>query len=195
MAPKTALIFGGSGKVSRALTPLLTAATPPWTVYSVIRNSSQSASLQSLGAQPIVQSIEDSSVSDLASTIRKHAPDVVIWSAGAGGGDPSRTDTIDRKGAIKSFDACAEAGVKRYIIVSALDTRDREKSTPPWYDDDDKARSDRLWTAIGAYMHAKFDADKDLVTGNARRKLDYTIVRPGHLTEDPGKGMVRKSRE
>lgn len=115
----------------------------------------------------------------------------MIWSAGAGGGDPSRTDTVDRKGAIKSMDATAEAGVSRYIIVSALDVRDREsKGIPEWYDDNDKQRSDRVWGAIGAYMKAKLDADTELVTGNSKRKLNYTIIRPGQLTEENGKGTV-----
>lgn len=89
------------------------------------------------------------------------------------------------------MDATAEAGVSRYIIVSALDVRDREgKEVPEWYNDGDKERSDRVWGAIGPYMKAKLDADTSLVTENARRKLHYTIVRPGQLTEDAGVGTV-----
>lgn len=89
------------------------------------------------------------------------------------------------------MDATAEAGVSRYIIVSALDVRDREgKGIPEWYNDDDKARSDRVWGVIGVYMKAKLDADTELVDGNEKRKLKYTIVRPGQLTEDEGKGTV-----
>lgn len=89
------------------------------------------------------------------------------------------------------MDAAAEAGVSRYIIVSALDVRDREgKPVPEWYNDDDKARSERVWGVIGAYMKAKLDADTELVSGNGGRKLKYTIVRPGQLTEDEGKGTV-----
>lgn len=89
------------------------------------------------------------------------------------------------------MDATAEAGVSRYIIVSALDVRDREgKGIPEWYNDDDKVRSDRVWRVIGVYMKAKLDADTELVNGNERRKLRYTIVRPGQLTEDEGKGTV-----
>jgi nucleoside-diphosphate-sugar epimerase len=188
---QTALIFGGSGKVSRQLTKLLSSQSPPWKVYSLIRSSSQTESLTALGATPIVQSIEDSSVSSLAETIKKCAPSVVIWSAGAGGGDPSRTDKVDREGAIKSMDACAEAGVKRYIIVSALDMRDREnKPVPDWYDEGDLKRSAGVWNAIGAYMRAKLAADTELRTGNGKRGLDYTIVRPGGLTENPGVGTV-----
>lgn len=69
--------------------------------------------------------------------------------------------------------------------------RDRStKPAPDWYDDDDLARSDRIHDVIGAYMRAKFAADRDLVTGNARRGLEYTIVRPGGLTLEKGTGKV-----
>ena len=160
MAEKAALIFGGSGKVSRQLTPLLTGATPnPWTVYSVIRNESQVKSLELMGAKPIVKSIEDSSVDQLAAVIHKCLPlDVVIWSAGAGGGDPSRTKSVDEEGAIKVMDAIAKtAGVKRFIIVSALDLRDRNVDPPAWYNENDLERSEKVWDVIGPYMYVLVD--------------------------------------
>ena len=79
----------------------------------------------------------------------------------------------------------------RYIMVSAIDVRDRDtKPTPPWYNDADKARSDKTWGAIGTYMLAKLAADKALVQGNAERGLEYTIVRPSGLTDEKGSGMV-----
>jgi nucleoside-diphosphate-sugar epimerase len=106
------------------------------------------------------------------------------------GGSAERTDKVDREGAIKSMDACALAGVKRYIIVSATDVRDRNKTAPSWYNDGDRSISDRTWGAIGAYMAAKLAADKDLVENNGRRKLDYTIVRPGALGEGEGTSQV-----
>jgi nucleoside-diphosphate-sugar epimerase len=187
---QTALIFGGSGKVSRQLTKLLTSQSPPWTVYSLIRSSAQTSSLEALGAKPIVQSIEDSSVSELASTIKKYNPNVIIWSAGAGGGDPSRTEKVDRDGAIKSMDAAAEAGVKRYIIVSAIDIRNRDKSVPDWYNEEDVKRSDGMWNSIGAYAKAKLGADTELRNGNSKRGLEYTIVRPGTLLDEPAAGKV-----
>jgi nucleoside-diphosphate-sugar epimerase len=152
----TALIIGGSGKVSRQLTPLLAGATPPWTVYSLIRNPEQSASLEALGAKPIVQSIEDASVDELAATFHKLLPlDVVIWSAGAGGGDPSRTKSVDHLGAIKVMDAVAKEKIKRFVIVSALDLRDRNLDPPAWYNENDLQRSERVWSVIGPYMRAK----------------------------------------
>jgi hypothetical protein len=45
-----------------------------------------------------VQSIEESSVNELTATIKKHSPNVVIWSAGAGGGSPERTKAVDHEG-------------------------------------------------------------------------------------------------
>jgi nucleoside-diphosphate-sugar epimerase len=88
------------------------------------------------------------------------------------------------------MDACAAAGVKRFVLVSAVDVRDRALPPPQWYGAADRDRSDRVWAAIGPYMTAKFEADKELRMGNARRGLEYTIVRPGGLTLKPGTGKV-----
>ncbi|KAF2194075.1 Rossmann-fold NAD(P)(+)-binding protein [Zopfia rhizophila CBS 207.26] len=187
----TTLIFGGSGKVARQLTRILALQSPPHKIYSIVRNPDQVSPLEALGATPIVQSIEDSSVSDLAETLKRYNPDVVVWSAGAGGGDPQRTESVDCDGAIKAMNAVAAAGIKRYIVVSALDMRDREnKPTPEWYDENDTQRSEKLWKVIGRYMKAKLAADIELRTGNSERKLDYTIVRPGGLSDEPGKGTI-----
>lgn len=78
-------------------------------------------------------------------------------------------------GAIKAFDAMAEAGFKgHFIMVSALDMRDREnKPVPEWYNENDMARSDRVWGSIGNYMRAKLAADKDLRVNNGKRDLKY----------------------
>jgi nucleoside-diphosphate-sugar epimerase len=51
-----------------------------------------------------------------------------------------------------------------------------------------------MWGAISAYCQAKLDADRDLVTQNDRRKLDYTIVRPSTLNDDKGSGTVSAGR-
>ena len=160
-------------------------------VYGIIRNSAQRSDIEGLGGTPVVQSIEDSSVDDMAKTISETKANTVIWAAGAGGGNPDRTRAVDNEGAIRSMDATAKAGVKRYIIISAIDVRDREnKPEPEWYDDGDRDRSNKVWSAIKPYMEAKFAADRSLVTENDRRGLDYTIVRPGGLSQDPGNGKV-----
>ncbi|KAI9709913.1 MAG: hypothetical protein M1820_002990 [Bogoriella megaspora] len=190
----TTLIFGGSGKVARHLTRLLVSQSH--TVHSVIRNSAQVAELESLGAKPIVQSVEESSLAELTSTIKKCNPDTIVWTAGAGGqGGPERTKLVDQDGAIKSFDASAEAGVKRYIMISAVDVRDRSVNKyPDWYDEGSKGRSDKQWVSLGAYMEAKLQADKNLVTQNSKRGLAYTILRPGTLSADPAKGKINAGK-
>ena len=183
------IIFGGSGKVARHVTRML--AAEGQNVYSIIRNPSQKPEIESLGGKTIVQSIEDSSVDDLARCIIETRASTVIWSAGAGPGNPDRTRAVDKEGAIRSMDATAKAGVKRYIMVSAIDIRDREnKPEPEWYDDADKERSNRVWSVIKPYMEAKLAADTNLVRENERRGLEYTIVRPTGLTTDPGKGTI-----
>lgn len=106
----TALILGGSGKVARHLTTKLAASS--YTIHSIIRNPAQIPDLEGLGAKPIIQSIEDSSVDELAATIKKANPDVVIWSAGAGGGNPERTKTVDHLGVF--------GGVYFFFLTSLL---------------------------------------------------------------------------
>lgn len=188
MAANT-IIFGGSGKCARHITRML--AAEGHNVHSIIRNADQKPEIEGLGGKPIVQSIEDSSVDDMANTIKQTKASTVLWCAGAGGGSLERTQAVDNEGAIRSMDATAKAGVKRYIIISAIDVRDREnKPEPEWYDDNDRQRSDRVWSAIKPYMQAKFAADRNLVTENGRRGLEYTIIRPGGLNNDPGKGMI-----
>lgn len=188
----TTLIFGGSGKVAQHLTKLLVAAKPPHKVYSVIRNPDHSSDIKGLGAEPVIQSIEDSSVEDFVATLQKYKPDAVVWSAGAGGkGDPSRTVAVDRDGQIKAQDATAKAGIKRFVVVSARDVRDRKnKPRPSWYTDEDEKYSDKAWAGIGKYFQAKLEADTDLVSKNGERKLDYTIVRPGSLGTGASTGKV-----
>ncbi|QIW96354.1 hypothetical protein AMS68_001872 [Peltaster fructicola] len=188
-----AIIFGGSGKCARHITRLLAAEGA--TVHSIIRNPDQRTEIEKLGGKPIVQSIEDTNVDDMAKTITDSKATTVIWAAGAGGGNPERTRAVDNEGAIKSMDATAKAGVKRYIIISAIDVRDRQsKPQPEWYNDADKERSDKAWSAIKAYMEAKFAADRNLVTENGRRGLEYTIVRPGGLNNEPAQGKVEAGK-
>ncbi|KAK3725498.1 hypothetical protein LTR37_000468 [Vermiconidia calcicola] len=179
------VIFGGSGKVARHITRLL--AAEGHNVYSMIRNAEQKSDIEGIGGKPVVQSIEDSSVDDMAKTIADLKASTVIWSAGAGGkGGLDRTQAVDKDGAIRSMDATAKAGVKRYIIVSAVDVRDKEnKPEPDWYNDEDRDRSNKVRSALGFYME---------LTDNGRRGLEYTIVRPGGLSDDPAKGAIEAGK-
>ncbi|KAK5092383.1 hypothetical protein LTR70_003930 [Exophiala xenobiotica] len=194
MAPsKTILIFGGNGKTARALTPLLIGQSH--LVHSIIRNPDQSSGLEELGTKVIIQDLEQASVKDLTSTIESIKPDVLVWCAQGTYGVPGGAEAIDHQAAVRSFDAAAVAGLKRYISVSALDVRDRaNKPTPPWYSEQDKQGSERLWKVLEPYMEAKLKADRELASGNRKRGLSWTIVRPGRLVDDAGSGRCEAGR-
>ena len=193
----TTLIVGGHGRVASHLTRILTnEEKPPHTVHSIIRTADQISDIEKLGAYPIVQSIEEATVPELLTTLSRVKPDIVIWAAGAPFGSGDRVDKVDREGVIKVMDAlaiAAQAGDtgKRFVSISALDLRDRDnKPVPDWYDESDKKQSDRVWATIESHMLAKLAADKDMRIGNDKRGLDYTMVRPGGLSNDSGENLV-----
>jgi uncharacterized protein YbjT (DUF2867 family) len=108
------LIIGGHGKVARLLTPLLVARGDR--VTAIIRNPDHTADVEADGATAVVADVASSDAAALAALVAGH--DAIVWAAGAGGGDASRTYAIDRDAAIRSMDAAAAAGVRRYVMVS-----------------------------------------------------------------------------
>lgn len=193
------LIVGGHGQLAQQITKQLVAAksngndSATYTVHSLIRNPDQAPEIEKLGAVPVVQDLESASVSDLGATLGRVKPHVVVWAAGAGyTATPDRIDAVDHQAAVKVFDALAAAAGcgKRLVSVSAVDVRDRAKPAPDWYDDDDAKRSELIWKSIGTFLGAKFKADRELRTGNDKRGLEYTMVRPGGLSNEPGVGVV-----
>lgn len=128
------LIFGGSGKVAKFITESL--VKQGYKVYSVIRREEHVPELREMGATPIVQSLEDSTVAEITATIKSSTPDVIIFAAGAGlrgFEDPNLSLLVDRDAAIRVFDAMAEANsTKRLITISTIDTRNRDKPSPNW---------------------------------------------------------------
>jgi uncharacterized protein YbjT (DUF2867 family) len=100
----------------------------------------------------------------------------VVFTAGAGpGSGAERKLTMDRDGAVKLIEAAQSAGVPRYVIVSSVGAE-----SPPGGDD-----------VFSVYLRAKAEADRALMESDR----DWTVVRPGMLTEDPGTGHVRIQEE
>jgi uncharacterized protein YbjT (DUF2867 family) len=75
---------------------------------------------------------------------------------------------------VKLRDAAEQAGVGRYIMISAMGTDD-----PPDGDE-----------VFAVYLRAKARADRDVMASD----LAWTIVRPGSLTDDAGTGTVTLAR-
>ncbi len=162
------LLIGGHGKVARLLEPLLVQRGD--LVTAVIRNPAHQAEVAETGATALVADVEALDTDGLASLSGGY--DAIVWSAGAGGGDPARTYAVDRDAAIRSIDAAVRAGVRRYVMVSYFGARP-DHGIPP---------SD----TFHPYAVAKAAADAHLRASG----LDWTIVAPSRLTLDAPTGRI-----
>jgi nucleoside-diphosphate-sugar epimerase len=161
-------IAGAHGKIALRLTPLLIEGGD--TVVGLIRNPDHAAEVSRAGASTVVCDLERATVDELARAIE--GSDAVVFAAGAGpGSGAARKITVDRDGAIKLLDAATSAGIRRYAIISAVGAE-----SPPAGDD-----------VFSVYMRAKAEAD-EAVRASDR---DWTVLRPGGLTDDAGTGRVR----
>jgi uncharacterized protein YbjT (DUF2867 family) len=165
-------IAGGHGQIGRRLARLLVARGDR--VRGLIRNPDHSDDVRSDGADPVVCDLEAAPVAEIESAIA--GADAVVFAAGAGpGSGAARKLSMDRDGAINLISAAQRAGVPRYVIVSSVGAE-----SPP--DDDD---------VFSVYLRAKAEADRALMASDR----DWTVVRPGMLTGDPGTGHVRIQEE
>ena len=165
-------IAGGHGKIALLLERLL--ADSGHEPVALIRNPDQSDDVRSAGAEPVVVDLENTDVASLAAHLE--GADAVVFAAGAGGGSgPERKLSLDRDGAILLADAAAAAGIRRYVLVSAIGA------------DGFDPRSDDVFQV---YLRAKSEADAAI----RERDLDWTIVRPGGLTDDAPTGSVAVGR-
>jgi nucleoside-diphosphate-sugar epimerase len=160
-------IAGAHGKIARRLASLLVARGDE--VVGLIRNPDHGADLRAEGAEPVLCDLEHDTHQQVAAAVRGSA--AVVFAAGAGAGSgAARKLTVDRDGAIKLLHASA-AGRSRYIMISSVGAE-----APPEGDD-----------VFSVYLRAKAEADAALV-GSDR---DWTIIRPGRLTDRTGTGLVR----
>ena len=164
------VIAGGHGKIALILERLVSQRGD--SVAGFIRNPAQAADLEAVGAEPLVVDLEQASVDEVANHL--DGADAVVFAAGAGpGSGAARKETVDRDAAILLADAAEAANVRRYLMVSSTGA--------------DANAVDSKDSVFTAYLRAKGAADDNV---RARAALDSTIVRPGHLTNDPGTGRV-----
>jgi uncharacterized protein YbjT (DUF2867 family) len=161
------VIAGGHGQIALRLARLLSARGER--VRSLIRNPDHAADVSAAGGDALEFDLEERSADELAAVVR--GADAVVFAAGAGpGSGAERKRTVDLGAAVKLVDAARAAGVRRYVMVSSIGA-------------DDPAAGGE---AMRPYLEAKAEADAALVDSG----LDYTIVRPGRLTNDPGTSRV-----
>jgi len=164
------VVVGGHGKVARLLAPLLVARGDD--VVPLVRRPEHADELAAVGAQPALLDIEAADADDFAAVLA--GADAVVFAAGAGAdGRADRKRTVDLEGSLKSQEGARRAGVRRFVQVSAIGV--------------DEPITDDMQAVWAAYVVAKRDADEALRDSG----LDWTILRPGGLTDDPGTGRVR----
>lgn len=160
-------IVGGHGQIARLLVPLLTAADH--TPVALVRNRDHAADLP--GAEIRLVDLESSGVDDLAAAFAGST--AVVFTAGGGpDGNIERKRTVDLEGSLKSIAAAERTGIARFVQVSAIGV-----------DRDPDPAAGEVWAA---YVRAKRDADAALRSSS----LDWTIIRPGRLTDDEPTGAV-----
>jgi uncharacterized protein YbjT (DUF2867 family) len=163
------VVAGGHGQIAQQLQRRL--AERGDEAVGIVRNPDHVADLERLGAKGTVLDLERAGVQDVVGVI--DGADAVVFAAGAGpGSGAGRKHTVDRDAAILLADAALAAGVRRYLVVSAMRVDEADPDSEEVFQ---------------VYLRAKAAADEYV----RAQDLDWTIVRPGRLTDDPGTGQVR----
>ncbi|HZC90366.1 MAG TPA: SDR family oxidoreductase [Mycobacterium sp.] len=161
------VVIGGHGKVALHLARILTERGDE--VTSVFRNPDHAEDVAATGARPVVADIEKLDTDALGELVAGY--DAVVFSAGAGGGNPARTYAVDRDAAIRVIDAARQAGTRRFVMVSYFGAgRDHVPADDPFF----------------PYAEAKAAADAHLRASD----LDWTVLGPGRLTLEPATGRI-----
>ena len=162
-------IVGGHGQIARQLHPLLVAAGHQ--PVALVRNESRRPELEAAGAEVRLLDIEQEDAVAFGRAFEGCR--AVVFAAGGGpDGNKERKRTVDLEGSLKSIDGARQAGIRRFVQVSAIDV-----------DQPVGADAADVWRA---YVEAKRDADAAL----RDTELDWTIIRPGRLTDDDPTGLV-----
>lgn len=163
------VIAGGHGQIALLLTRRL--AERGDVGVGLIRNQDHEAEVVAAGGEAALFDLEAGSVEQLTDIVR--GADAVVFAAGAGpNSTAARKRTVDRDGAVMLAEAALGAAVRRYVLVSSMGA------------DDFDPESGEIFQL---YLRAKSEADAAV----RARELDWTIIRPGGLTDDPATGRVQ----
>ncbi|MBT2569686.1 SDR family oxidoreductase [Planococcus sp. ISL-110] len=160
-------IIGANGKVGSKLGRIL--ADRGDEPIGFIRNAKQAEQLEAKGIRTVIADLVETSVEEFSRLLK--ACDAVVFTAGAGGAGDELTSAIDGQGLVKIAEAADLAEVRRFLLVSAFPDAGRSKETVASFEH---------------YMQVKRQSEVDLV----KTALDWTILRPGTLTDQAGTGKV-----
>lgn len=163
----TITVIGGTGRTGRLLIEQLQERGDA--VTAIIRDAAKRSEIEALGAEVVVLNLETSSIAEFADAFA--GSDAIIFAAGTRENEDN-VDEVDRDGPQKAVKAAEQAGVKRYVQISAMGVR---TGLPPGLD-----------SKMQAYFEAKRGGDAVLTASS----LDWTIIEPGELTEDTAVGKI-----
>ncbi|WP_018883902.1 SDR family oxidoreductase [Paenibacillus massiliensis] len=162
------LVIGANGQIGQHVVQLLE-KDENHSAKAMIRKEEQAPALEQWGAETVIADLEGS-VEDIATAAA--GCEAIVFTAGSGGHTGAdKTLLIDLDGAVKAMEAAEQAGIQRFILVSAMYADQREK----WPEE------------IKPYYVAKHFADRILMNS----KLDYTIIRPGGLVNEEATGGIQ----
>ena len=162
------LVAGANGKTARRLVRMLVGHGHE--VRGLVRKEEQLSDVQQNGAEPALVDLEKEEVEGAVGQAVEGC-DAIVFAAGAGpGSGAARKETMDYGGAVKLVEAAQKNGVRRYLMLSSMGAGDPEDGSE----------------AMQPYLFAKARADERLQESG----LDYTIIRPGSLTDEEGTGRI-----
>lgn len=158
------LVAGANGNTGRLLIQNL--KSDGHEPYGMIRKEKQKATIEELGGTPVLADL----TKDVGYAVKEM--DAVMFAAGSGGSTgPELTEAVDRDGAINLAKATENLGIKKFVMLSAMGAGSPERGPEE----------------LQHYLKMKGEADDFLKT----TELDYTVVRPGGLTNEEGTSKIQ----
>jgi len=158
------LVIGANGQIGKkVVSKLLKSEHHP---KAMVRSEEQVEQFEKKGADVVVADLEK----DISHVF--NGVNGVVFTAGSGAHTgKDKTELVDHQGAIKAIDEAVKNDVKRFIMVSAFGA-DLDRDT--WKE------------SMAHYYRAKSAADRYLMQSG----LDFTILKPGRLTNENGTGNI-----
>lgn len=162
------LVAGAAGNTARRLVRQL--VENGHEVRGLVRKEQQFSTVEEDGAEPVLVDLERDDARAVADAVG--GCEAIVFAAGAGpGSGAARKETMDYGGAVKLIEAANARNVRRFLMLSAMHVKDLDSASE----------------TMRPYLSAKVRADERLQSSG----LDYTIVRPGGLTDEAGTGKIR----